>query len=188
METLRRQAIRETHERRRLPSGEEVTINALVIHFPPHRLGKLAPGTTYSHDPAKPLPRSYLIKPLVDVAGEPVFGELAIVRHLEADGWSAVWVDSYHGRGKRLCWRGMPDRATPYDFSDAPDAATRYDEITKQNRGTGGWFDVFAWRGAEFLHIEYKGEGDTPNKNEPRWIQSAMQCDVPVTSLQFVLH
>jgi hypothetical protein len=188
VETLRRQAVRETQERRRLPNGEEVSISALVVHFPVYRLGRLAPGTTYFHDPAKPLPRSYLIKPLVDVGGDPLFGELAVARHLEADGWSAVWVDSYHGHGKRLCWREMPDRATPYEFSDAPHAAHRYEEITKKNAGVGGWFDVFAWRGTEFLHVEYKGEGDTPNRNEPRWIMSALQCDVPLASLQFVLY
>jgi hypothetical protein len=36
METLRRQAVRETHECRRLSNGEEVSIGALVIHFPLH--------------------------------------------------------------------------------------------------------------------------------------------------------
>lgn len=117
-----------------------------------------------------------------------MFGELAVVRHLEADGWNAVWVDSYHGHGKRLCWRNMPDRAAPYDFSNALPAAEHYQQITEQNAGVGGWFDVLAWRGAEYLHLEYKGEGDKPNKNESRWIMSALQCNVPVTALRFVLY
>ena len=44
-------------------------------------------------------------KPLVSVDGDAMFGELAIVRWLEKDGWQAFWVDTYH---RQQFWRVMP--------------------------------------------------------------------------------
>lgn len=188
MQTLRDLSLRDSSEPRRLPDGRTVTIDALVVHFRPHPLGKLPEGTAYFAEPTKPLPRSYLSKPLVDFDGDPLFGELAVARCLIEDGWRAVWVDSYHGRGSRLCWTDLPDRSAPYDFADAPHAAEVYEHITEANGGSGGWFDVFAWRDSDYLFVEYKGAGDTPNTNERRWIMSALDCGMQLESLHFVLH
>ena len=47
------------------------------------------------------LPRTLAVKPLVNVGGNPVFAEIAIVRILEASGWRALWVDSYHRKYRR---------------------------------------------------------------------------------------
>lgn len=187
MESLIRLAIRRTLEHRQLPNGGQVEIDALMIDFPPHRERNLPAGSTYFLDPSKRIPRSYLTKPLVGVGGTPLFGELAIARYLEADGWNAVWVDSYHGHGKRLCWRDLPDRSEPYTFADAPDAAAKYERITSENGGVGGWFDVMAWRRGEFLFVEYKGAGDKSNANELRWIASALRSGVDTSELHFVL-
>lgn len=187
MESLIRLARRRTLEHRQLPNGDQVEIDALMIDFSPHRDRKLPAGSTYFLDPSTPLPGSYLIKPLVDVGGAPLFGELAIARCLESEGWSAVWIDSYHGHGNRLCWRDLPDRSEPYDFADAHEAAAKFDQITSANGGTGGWFDVMAWRKGEFLFVEYKGAGDKSNVNEKRWIASALQSGVKASELHFVL-
>ena len=46
---------------------------------------------------------TYGNKPLVDMDGEPMFAELAILRHLQKDGWDGVWVDTF-SRRYRIAW------------------------------------------------------------------------------------
>lgn len=64
-----------------LPSGAVVEIPTLILRFPLAEPPRLDEGV---------LKPTYTVKPLVDVDGEPVFGELAIARWLAKDGWSAL--------------------------------------------------------------------------------------------------
>ena len=118
----------------------------------------------------------------------PLFGELAIARCLERDGWEAVWVDSYHSKKERLFWRDLPDRSLPFDLSRVQVAHEAYERIFIVNGGVGGFFDVLAWKGSEVVFIEYKGARDGPNGNELRWIESALQAGLDESSLYFVLY
>ncbi|MDZ7725469.1 MAG: hypothetical protein U5R06_22260 [candidate division KSB1 bacterium] len=66
-------------------------------------------------EPAEPryltderLSKTYLSKPLVKIDNENLFGELAILRFLQKDGWNGVWVDTFHGRDKKLFWNNLP--------------------------------------------------------------------------------
>ena len=45
---------------------------------------------------------SYTKKPLVNVDGESLFGELAILRVLQKDGWDGVWMASTFFHGKKV--------------------------------------------------------------------------------------
>jgi hypothetical protein len=45
-----------------------------------------------------------------------------------------------------------------------------------------------AWRDGLFLFLEYKGRGDSPNINEARWIESALNTGVSEDALVFVLY
>ena len=152
-----------------------MTIRTLVVAFdlatPDHlKRGVLAP--------------TYTSKPLVSVGGDAMFGELAIVRTLEQDGWEGVWVDTFHGR---KFWRAMPHRSAPVTLP--PMARARYDAIVAANGGkANGFFDVLAWRGHQFAHLEYKGAGDRSNRNELRWIEAALVAGVTVPELWFVQH
>lgn len=110
------------------------------------------------------LKKTYTVKPLVAPFGSLLFGELAILQCLERDGWTGVWVDTYHG--SELFWRDMPHESSRIDLSSVPEALNLYRGIVTQHRKRGGFFDVFAWRAAHFLFIEYKGKGDRPNANE----------------------
>lgn len=189
METLKRLTLRTSSERRNLPSGRIIEVPAWVIHFPPALPDRLPSDATYWKQPHRRLPGSYLNKPLVDVEGEPLFGELAIARWLERDGWDAVWVDSYHSSKKNnLFWRNLPDRSEPFDLSSAAIAYNAYQKIHLINNGVGGFFDVLAWKQDRVVYVEYKGAGDRPNKNETRWLDSALTASVAETDLYFVLH
>jgi hypothetical protein len=125
----------------------------------------LKPGT---------LPATYTSKPLVTFNGDAMFGELAIVRWLEVDGWDAVWLDTFHGR---KVWRAMPTKSLPIRLP--PTQQMLYDRIVAANEGkASGSLDVMAWRGTQCIFLEYKGPGDRANKNEGRWMQAALTAGV----------
>lgn len=158
-----------------LPDGSTISIRALRIAFSRATPDRLPEGT---------LPRTYTSKPLVSVNGAAMFGELAIVRWLEKDGWDAVWMDTFHGA---KFWKAMPHKTLPVALP--PAARLLYDAIRSANGGkASGAFDVMAWRNGEFAFLEYKGEGDRPNRNEAKWMAAALAAGVLPTQLWVVLH
>ncbi len=160
---------------RTLSNGDEVQIERWVARFPEARPDRLV-GTDLS--------KTYTTKPLVACFGEKLFGELAIVRCLEMDGWSGVWVDTFHG--PEIFWRDLPFPANKVDLSSQPDALNLYRRLVRANGKPAGFFDVFAWKDDEYLFVEYKGKGDKPNENETRWIESAVSEGVGLDQLLFV--
>jgi hypothetical protein len=133
------------------------------------------------------LSKTYLSKPLVRFKSESLFGELAILRYLQMDGWDGVWVDTFHGRGvKKVFWSGMP----PEGSSRLPKhAESLYDKIVDENgMKSSGFFDVFAWKDRKYIFIEYKGKGDSSNQNEKRWIKSALKCGIKLEQLFFASY
>jgi hypothetical protein len=59
-----------------------------------------------------------------------------------------------------------------------PKAWKLYTGIIDAHGKRGGFFDVLAWREADFLFLEYKGKGDRSNPNEPSWIKAAVHCGI----------
>lgn len=158
-----------------LPDGGTVSIRTLRIAFSRATPNRLPEGT---------LPPTYTSKPLVSVNGAAMFGELAILRWLEKDGWDGVWMDTFHGA---KFWKAMPHKSLPVVLP--PAARALYDAIKAVNGGkASGAFDVMAWRNGDFAFLEYKGEGDRSNRNEARWIAAALAAGVLPTQLWFVLH
>ena len=124
------------------------------------------------------------MKPLVaPFDDEGIFGELAILECLRRDGWTGVWVDTFHG--SELFWKGMPDETHRADLSAEPAALDLYRGIVGAHGKRGGFFDVLAWKDSEFLFIEYKGKGDKPNSNESSWIAAALRCEIDPCQLLF---
>jgi hypothetical protein len=126
---------------------------------------------------------TYTNKPLVKPFDQPLFGELAIVRCLERDGWSAVWVDTFHGA--ELFWRDMPTKESPMDLGTESEVMRLYRGLVAENGKRGGFFDVLAWRDSEYLFIEFKGKGDKPNKNERSWVNAALRYGIQASQLLF---
>ena len=158
-----------------LPDGRTISIRALRITFSRATPNRLPDGT---------LPPAYTSKPLVSVNGAAMFGELAIVRWLEKDGWDAVWIDTIHGT---KFWRAMPHKSSPVGLP--PAARMLYDAIRNANDGkSSGAFDVMAWRNGDFAFLDYKSEDDAPNRNKARWIAAALVAGVLPTQLWFVMH
>ena len=174
MNSLKKLAWNEGEYSLKFPTGHSLTIASWSIRFPKWNGSPLSETTK----------DTYRVKPLVEVDGEPLFGELAILRLLQKDGWDGVWVDTFHGHGKKLFWNGLPDRTSPCKLPEKAEAL--YDKILETNGKPGGFFDIFAWLGEEFLFVEYKGQGDTIKPNQISWIFSAIKSGVPSTSLKLV--
>ena len=159
---------------RRLPkSGREAALRRLVVRFGRATPEHLRPGT---------LAPTYTSKPLVTFRGAPLFGELAVLRWLEVDGWDGVWVDTIHGR---KFWRDMPHRSAPVALPTP--ARALYDRIVAENGGrASGFFDVMAWRGTQTAFVEYKGPGDRVGRNQDAWVEAALAAGVPAADLVIV--
>ena len=155
-----------------LPSGRRAKITNLTIGFPAAPTARLPEGTLRS---------TYTSKPLVEIDGESLFGELAIVRLLVSDGWSAVWADTFHGA---KFWADMPHRASPVQLP--PRVRQLYGRIVEIKGSAAGCFDVIAWRGERVVFLEYKGPKDRPNRNELLWIDAALSSGVREEDLFFV--
>jgi len=125
---------------------------------------------------------TYTAKPLVTFNGAAMFGELAVLRWLEVDGWTGVWLDTIHGR---KAWRGMPTTSSPLALP--ADAQQLYDRIVAANGGrASGFFDVMAWRGGQTIFVEYKGPGDRAKKHESAWVEAALRSGVSENDLLIV--
>jgi hypothetical protein len=157
-----------------LPSGGTVPMRRLCVRFGIASPDRLREGA---------LPVTYTSKPLVTFNGAAMFGELAVLRWLDADGWEGVWLDTLHGR---KAWRDMPTRSAPVALPARAQAL--YDRIVARNGGrASGTFDVMAWRGAQTIFVEYETPGDRPSRHEGAWIESAIAAGVSPNDLLFVV-
>jgi hypothetical protein len=121
---------------------------------------------------------------LVDLAGEHVFAELAVLRLLENEGWSGRWVNTYSGRGevwKYLTeWRDVPrqeQRNRPLEDAEPRQLLARIAGLNKPARYAGCW-DTFAWRGSNVVFLECKRTTpkykDVVKKEQEDWLRSAL--------------
>jgi hypothetical protein len=120
-------------------------------------------------------------KPVLEINGELVFAELAILRLLEQAGWEGRWVDSYRQRFLTGYW---PEPQT----HDLPLLQKAIFDLTQSRAGgTGGCFDVMCWRGNALLFAESKWKDhDRIKDNQRRWLQAALEVGLPLESFLIV--
>jgi hypothetical protein len=166
-------------ERRKTPKGRSVSLHELNVRFPDGDERMVRDIETLEH--------KYGEKGIVNVLNEHVYGEIAILKCLQKDGWEGVWVANFGGI---LFWDDMPlgkDQELTGDvkFVDLPEPLRKkYTEI-QEPRGSrkGGFFDVFAHRDNDFVFMEYKVLDEDPNKNEPSFIDAALDSGLDIHQL-----
>jgi hypothetical protein len=124
-----------------------------------------------------PIADTYGGKAVLDVNGEPVFAELAILRLIQESGWEGVWIDTY----RKKLRQSMP----PHSRGDLPSHVQSFlDRANAGRKWRSGCPDVFAWKGSRYLFVEAKRKGkDRIGKKQKAWIESALDSDVPLESL-----
>ena len=155
-------------ERIVLPSGRAVRIAKATPVF------KLWTGRKFSRK------QTYGGKAVLDFYGKPQFAELGILRIFEHDGWTGVWVDTYRGKFRTRYW--------PANSVTLPkDKESLLDSICKAAGSEYGCFDVFCWKGRNYVFAESKRcDKDRIRETQKRWLQAAIRCGVPQESLLFV--
>ena len=129
--------------------------------------------------------RTYDIKPQIEVAGEILYPELALVRLAQKVGWEAAWMDSFHYG----VWRDMP---TTQRVQIPDQQVELLDRITSQERTKDGrtrWagcWDVVAWREDEVAFIESKGTEELEG-SQLRFLESALTIGVPLEAFSLAV-
>jgi hypothetical protein len=117
-------------------------------------------------------------KQVIDLNGEPVFAELAILRLLQAEGWQGRWIDTYRNRK----W------ITINSFVELPSNRNELLQQIYQSVGSkAGCFDVYCWRGTQVLFAESKRKGrDRIRDTQRRWLAAALDIGLPIESFLIV--
>ena len=121
---------------------------------------------------------------MIDLDGEHLFPELAVLRVLEKDGWNGRWVSTYSA-GREVWkylteWKDIPreeQRTRPLEDAEPRQLIARIAGFNKPRRYKGCW-DVFAWRDAEFAFFQCKRGApkatDVISKDHQEWLRSAV--------------
>lgn len=121
---------------------------------------------------------TYGNKAVLDLNGEAVFAELAILRTFQREGWEGVWVDTYRRRFRLAV---ESDAVLPAEKREL------LERIKRVAGKRGGCFDVFLWRGEEILFVESKRTNrDRLRPNQLHWLDAALQQNLAVTSFLVV--
>jgi hypothetical protein len=125
-------------------------------------------GDTYGH------------KPLLDVDGEPMFAELAILRLFQKDGWDGVWVDTFRKK-HRTAWgeKGVVKLS---------EGRLRLLKAINERAGSSsGCFDVYCWKGERVLFAESKRKSkDKIRETQLRWLEAAIRTGLEPGSFLIV--
>ncbi len=112
---------------------------------------------------------SYGNKPLLDLRGECVFAELAILREFQAAGWDGRWIDSYSRKYRIGYWGDGVFQAIPRKQSELLDA------IGRKTKRYGGCFDVVCWNNGDICFAEAKWQGkDRFRDSQRNWLDAAL--------------
>ena len=131
---------------------------------------------------------------MIELDGEHLFAELAVLRLLEKDGWAGRWVNTYSGKGeiwKYLTeWRDVPrdeQRNRVIEEPEPRQLLARVAGLNKPARYSGCW-DTFAWRNSEFVFFECKRTTprakDVVKVEQEDWLRSALYLGDPRLSLR----
>jgi hypothetical protein len=143
-----------------LPSGRVVDVPTYRCQFDPWT-GDPSLVPVYNANP----------KAVVSYRGAPTFPEFAVLRELEHDGWSGVWIDNFRGRFLRA-WGDPPARV------DLPPAQAAV--LARVPLKSGRW-DIFAWRDDAIRFLELKGTWrtgrDQIRASQRRWLEAALDAE-----------
>ena len=121
---------------------------------------------------------------MIELNGEHLFAELAVLRLLRNDGWDGRWVSTYSA-GKEVWkyvtnWEDVPrseQKTRPIEDSEPRQTLARIAGFNRPRRYKGCW-DVFAWRSSQLAFVQCKRttpkSKDLLSKDQEEWLRSAL--------------
>lgn len=134
---------------------------------------------------------------MVELDGEHLFAELAVLRLLERDRWSGRWVNTVGAKGevwKYLTrWDDVPRDQQRNRVIEEQDPRVVLAGVAKhaKKRYAGCW-DVYAWRGDDFAFLQTKRGAPTAKAElgpaQADWLHTALLFgDQRITQASFVV-
>ncbi|MDB4951971.1 MAG: hypothetical protein JWM27_4620 [Gemmatimonadetes bacterium] len=128
---------------------------------------------------------------MIELDGEHLFAELAVLRLLEKQGWSGRWVNTQGAKGE--VWKYL----TRWDDVPRDEQRTRNIEeeeprrmlariAARSKKRYGGCWDVYAWRGDEYAFLQTKRaarDGDEVKELQVDWLHTALLLSDPRVNL-----
>jgi hypothetical protein len=153
------------------PTGERVgAVRSVFMRFPMWR------GAPFVDDFGKKSAA------MVDIDGEHLFAELAILRLLERDGWEGRWI--YTTAGGEVSkyfytWRDVPRQEQPSrPIQNDAARALLYAIADRSGNRYGGCWSVFAWRENSFAFFEAKRQAAKDKERlkpaQEAWVRAAL--------------
>ena len=153
------------------PTGERVdAVPSVFVRFPMWR------GAAFTDDLGKKTAA------MVDLNGEHLFPELAIVRLLESDGWEGRWIHTTaSGEITKYItdWRDVPrqeQRNRPIQHDGA--RALLYAIADRSGNRYGGCWSVFAWKENSYAFFETKRQNAKDKEKlkpaQEAWVRAAL--------------
>jgi VRR-NUC domain len=128
-------------------------------------------------------------KPVLKFGRRRTWAEFVVLGLLERDGWSGPWVKNWPRAGRpRVQFCSGIGRATK--ITD-PAAATMFAALDEEaGHPQGGVWDIFAWRGNDYLIIESKQQGSSDHlkPNQLAWLEACIRVGLPLDSFALVRY
>ena len=153
------------------PTGERVdSVPSVFVRFPMWR------GAAFSDDMGKKTAA------MIDLDGEHLFPELAVLRLLERDGWEGRWIHtSSSGEITKYItdWRDVSrqeQRSRPIQHDGA--RALLYGIADRSGNRYGGCWSLFAWRENSYAFFETKRQNPKDKEKlkpaQEAWVRAAL--------------
>jgi hypothetical protein len=128
-------------------------------------------------------------KPVLKFGRRRTWAEFVVLGLLEQEGWSGRWIKNWSGTsGPRIQFcRAIGQSAAIRDAAAAAMFAA-LDEAA--GHPTGGIWDIFAWRGDDYLVIESKQHrsSDHLKPNQLAWLEACRRVGLPPDSFALVFY
>lgn len=128
-------------------------------------------------------------KPVLKFGRRRTWAEFVVLGLLERDGWLGRWVKNWSGPGRprvQFCSSiGQEAEITN------PAAAAMFAALDERaGHPQGGIWDIFAWRGDDYLIIESKQQGGSDNlkPNQLAWLEACVRVGLPLDSFALVRY
>ena len=120
---------------------------------------------------------------MVELEGEHLLAEIAVLRLLEREGWEGRWVNTQGGKGEvwkfLTRWDDVPrDQQRTRNIEESEPRQVLAKIASSRKKRYNGCWDVYAWRGGEFAFLQTRrgapSATDEVKGDQVDWLHTAL--------------